>query len=234
MSEQRVYAQVRFTRPEGSTELLLVRHGQSAVADMDHPFPLVNGRGDPPLSPLGVAQANATAQRLLDLELDAIFVTQLQRTMQTAEPLAAATGLLPVVETGLVEVSMGEWEGGVYRQRMAERHPLALRAFAEQRWDVIPGGESNESLAKRTAAALARIADAHRGGRVVLFVHAVVISSLLAQATGSEPFAFVSVDNASISELVVEGGRWHLRRFNDTAHLENLAHHETVAGRSLA
>ena len=222
MTERGSYRQVRFERPEGSAQIFLVRHGESAVADIAHPFSMTDGRGDPPLSPLGQAQAKALATRFVDKELEAIYVTQLRRTAETAAPLAQATGLVPIVETDLIEVSMGEWEGGLYRKHMKEQHPLALRAFAEQRFDVIPGAESNESLASRTKNALSLIASRHANGRVVVVAHAVVISSLLAQATGSEPFAFLGIDNASISEIIAASGRWHLRRFNDTAHLEHI------------
>jgi probable phosphoglycerate mutase len=49
--------------------------------------------------------------------------------------------------------------------------------------------------------------------------HGGVIGQILAQATGSRPFAFNGADNASISHLVVLGDRWLLRRYNDTTHL---------------
>jgi probable phosphoglycerate mutase len=54
---------------------------------------------------------------------------------------------------------------------------------------------------------------------VVVFSHGAAIGELLAQATGSAPFAFLGADNASISRLVVGSGRWVLRGYNDTAHL---------------
>ena len=213
------YAQVRFERPAGSTVIHLVRHGESAPTDPDRPFPLVDGRGDPELSETGRAQAEALGRRLSGQQLDAIYVTQLRRTVQTAAPLALALGARTLVEPDLVEVHMGEWEGGAYRRRIAERDPLAARVFAEERWDVVPGAESNDSLRSRTAGAIERIARAHPGGCVVAVSHAVAISSVLAHATRSSPFAFIALDNASVSTLVVSGDRWTLRCFNDTAHL---------------
>jgi probable phosphoglycerate mutase len=66
---------------------------------------------------------------------------------------------------------------------------------------------------------LRTIVDAHPGGRVVVVVHGGVIGQLMATAAGSSPFAFNGSDNASISELVVDGDRQIVRRFNDTAHL---------------
>jgi probable phosphoglycerate mutase len=85
---------------------------------------------------------------------------------------------------------------------------------------VIPGAESAESLEARVRSAVATIAGRHRDQRVVVVTHGGWIGALLAIATGGRPFAFSGADNASISQLVVLGDRWALRRFNDTSHLE--------------
>ena len=68
--------------------------------------------------------------------------------------------------------------------------------------------------------AVATIAAQHADQRVAVFTHGAWIGELFAIATGSRPFAFSGADNASISQLVVVGDRWVLRRFNDTSHLE--------------
>ena len=68
-------------------------------------------------------------------------------------------------------------------------------------------------------AGVERIVAAHPDQRVAAFAHGGVISEVLRQATGSRPFAFVGVDNGSISHLVVAGDRWVVRRVNDTGHL---------------
>jgi probable phosphoglycerate mutase len=94
--------------------------------------------------------------------------------------------------------------------------------FAEQRWDVIPGAESTVDFAARISRGIRRIAAAHPDQRVVVVVHGGVIGTLLSTATGAQGFAFIGADNASISQLVVAGDRWILRRFNDTAHLESM------------
>ena len=56
---------------------------------------------------------------------------------------------------------MGEWEGGIYRQKVIDRDPLALKMLAEQRWDVIPGAESSEAFAERVRTGLSRIVAVH-------------------------------------------------------------------------
>jgi probable phosphoglycerate mutase len=217
--ERPSFRQYRFAPPPGSCELLVVRHGESAPAVPGEPFALVDGHGDPELSPEGRWQAERLGQRLEVEPLDAIYVTTLRRTHETAAPLAARLGLEPRVEADLREVYLGEWEGGLLRQRTFEGDPIVARMWAEQRWDVIPGAESHEVLTGRVVAAVERIASAHPDQRVVVVVHGGVIGTILAHATGARPFAFVGADNASISHLVVHEDRWIVRRFNDTGHL---------------
>ncbi len=122
MAEQQ-YRQHRFSAPPGSTELLLVRHGESEPAVPGQDFPMVDGHGDPALAPDGRVQAEQVGERLADQGLDAIYVTSLRRTVETAAPLVARTGLTPIVEPGLAEVMLGDWEGGSFRQHTAEGHP---------------------------------------------------------------------------------------------------------------
>lgn len=216
----REYRQSRFVPPADAADVLLVRHGESAPARPGEPFPLVDGHGDPPLSPHGREQAVRVAARLRRIPLDAIYVTTLRRTLETAQPLLDVVGLDARLEPDLREVHLGEWEGGLFRMHVAEAHPLAQKMYAEERWDAIPGAESAESLAQRVRGALTRIAEEHAGGRVAVFTHGGVIGQALALAAASRPFAFVGADNGSISQLVVGPGGWTVRRFNDTAHLE--------------
>jgi probable phosphoglycerate mutase len=216
----REFRQHRFTPPPGAVELLVVRHGESAAARPDAPFALVDGQGDPGLHPNGRLQAERVADRLAHEPLDAIYVSTMRRTAETAAPLAARRGIEPSVLADLREVHLGEWEGGLLRQHVAEGHPLALRIQQEERWDVIPGAESAEALEGRVRSAVSTIAERHADQRVVVVTHGGWIGALLAIATGGRPFAFSGADNASISQVVILGERWVVRRFNDTSHLE--------------
>ena len=215
--------QARYVPPPGATVVLLVRHGESEAAHPDRPFPLVDGHGDPALHPNGRAQAERVGARLSHERVDAIYVTSLRRTHETAAPLAAAIGLEPRLERDLREVHLGEWEGGLFRFQVAAGHPAALQMRAEQRWDALPGGEPSDVFHARTQSAFLRIVAAHPDGRVVVVAHGGVIGQLLHHAAGSQPFAFLGADNASISEIVVTAeGQQIVRRFNDASHLDDL------------
>jgi probable phosphoglycerate mutase len=130
-----------------------------------------------------------------------------------------------VVVPELREVFLGEWEGGTFSIRLAERDPLMLRAMREQRWDLLPGAESMDVFAQRLRLGLERIlAATPDGAAAVAFLHGGVIGELCRQATGSEPFAFIHADNASVTRLVVRAnGRRLLRSFNDTSHLAHVS-----------
>jgi probable phosphoglycerate mutase len=215
----RAYRQHRFTPPPGAADLIIVRHGESAPQTYENPSPLVDGRSDPPLDPVGHEEARLVAARLTGQDIAAIYVTTLRRTAETAAPLAAAVGLTARVEADLVEVYLGEWEGAAFREKTRAGHPIAAKMFAEGRWDVIPGAEPQDAFLARLRAGIGRIADAHPDQRVVVVTHGGVIGGLLSLATGAHPFAFVGASNASITHLVVTGDRWIVRRFNDTGHL---------------
>jgi probable phosphoglycerate mutase len=122
----------------------------------------------------------------------------------------------------LREVNLGEWEGGLMRIRFREGDPLAVRVLEEERWDLIPGAEPMDGFADRVRAGIGRIVEATGPGRAGLaVVHGGVIGEACRQAARSRPFAFIHSDNCSLSRIVVfADGRWMLRSFNDTAHLD--------------
>jgi 2,3-bisphosphoglycerate-dependent phosphoglycerate mutase len=221
MSEPKRYPQRAWTLPDDATEVLLVRHGASQDAVGGESFEMLEGHGDPPLSELGRQQAERVGARLAQSPPDALFTTILQRTVQTAAPLIAATGLEATVIAELAEVRLGEWEGGEMRVRAAQGDPLIAQVFAEQRWDVIPGAEPAEAFADRVRAGLERVVALTGPGKVAAaIVHGGVIGELARQATDAPRLAFVHAENTSISRLVVfADGRRLLRSFNDTAHL---------------
>ena len=198
-----------------------MRHGESSPHVEGEPFPLVDGHGDPALASEGHAQAELVADRLAASEeqIAAIYVTTLQRTHQTAAPLARRLGLEPRVAADLREVFLGEWEGGELRRRVIDNDPLAAALFETGRWDVIPGAEPDDEFGERIRRGIERIAAAHPDQLVVVVAHGGVIGRVMNIASGGTAFAFTGSDNASISHLVITPQRWIIRCYNDTSHL---------------
>jgi len=219
MSKPQEYRQKSYQAPAGATEILLIRHGESRAATADDPFPLVDGHGDPELHANGREQARKVGERLRDQPIDAIYVTKLQRTQETAAPLSQHLGITPIVDPDLHEVNLGEWEGGVLRIKAHDNDPIFQRLQAEQRWDVIPGAESWQQLNERILRGLRRIQQQHPDQLVAAVVHGGVIAHILAHATQARPFAFNGADNGSISHIVLVDDNILVRRFNDSSHL---------------
>ena len=92
----------------------------------------------------------------------------------------------------------------------------------EQRWDVIPGAESNNVFNERIQRGLNNIAANHPDQLVVAVVHGGVIGQIIAQATGARSLAFTGSDNGSISHIVIHNGTVMIRRYNDASHLDEV------------
>lgn len=211
--------QHRFTPPPGATDILLIRHGETQAAMRGEVFPMIDGQGDPALRSEGEAQARAVADRLAREAIDAIYVTTMQRTHQTAAPLAKALGRTPIVMPELREVFLGDWDGGEYRFRAASNDPAFVRARDSGEWGEIPGAETTADLHARVARGLRQIAATHPDQLVAVVVHGGVVGAALAIASGSAPFAFNGAANGSISRIVIHEERMIVRGFNDCAHL---------------
>ena len=213
--------QAPFSAPDGAKELVLVRHGAVISPTPLEPGRPLGGQNDPPLDERGQRQAAALAARLDEEPIAAVFVTPLRRTVETAEPLLDLKGFELRVSEDLREVELGDWEHGELSRRAAAGDPHFQRVMREQRWDLIPNAEPAAQFAERVERGLAEAAAAASDGTVALvFTHSAVIAEACRIVTGSEPFAFLTVANASLTRLVrLPTGRWLLVSFNETAHL---------------
>jgi len=214
------YRQHVFQPPASATDILLIRHGESQPAIAGQPFVMKDGHGDPALHPNGHLQAQAVGERLKSRPIKAIYVTTLQRTHQTAAPLAKALGQVPQIEPNLREVCLGDWDGGLYRIKAAERDPVFLKSMQMHEWGIIPGAETTAQVKTRVQVGLSRIAEAHPDELVAAVVHGGVIGAIMSIATGAGSFAFMGSANGSISRIVIDKNRMIVRGFNDTSHLD--------------
>ena len=215
-----VTPQQRYRMPSGAKQLILVRHGSTDLENAERIVLDGLDISNPVLLPEGHEQAQAVARRLSAEPVSAIFVTPLHRTHQTAEPLAALTGLGLTVIPELREVHMGDWEHG-FHVHATSGNELLGRMFAEETWDVVPNAEPMAAVSARVRAGIQRVAEILApDSSGVIFAHGGTIAEICRQAARSSPFAFFGPDNTSISRIIVHGdGHWTLRCFNDVAHL---------------
>ena len=211
-------ARTAWTAAQGEPAVtLLLRHGQTPMSVQKR----YAGRSDVPLTDAGVAQAAAAAKRLAPAGIAAIVASPLQRTVQTAEQVAAVTGLPVVTEDGFRETDFGAWEGLTFAE-VRERWPSEMTAWLADPEVAPPGGESFAEVSERVTAALHRVLAGRTGQRILVVSHVTPIKTLVAAALLAPPAALyrMHLDVAALCEI-----DWYadspavLRSFNDTAHL---------------
>jgi probable phosphoglycerate mutase len=128
--------------------LILLRHGRTEW-NAQRRF---QGQADPPLDDIGRAQAYEVSALIAALRPDVLVSSDAARAVQTAERVAAATGLPLVTDPRLRERSLGHWEG-LTRDEVAERYPAEYADWVAGRDVTGRGGESREEVAQRALAA---------------------------------------------------------------------------------
>ena len=203
------------------TRVLLVRHGQSE-GNAERRF---GGHSPTPLSPLGRAQAEATARALASEGVTAVYSSDLLRAVQTAEPLARATGLEISRTAALRERSVGLMEGLTFEEAAAA-HPEEYAALLRRDFEhVLAGGESYRQLLDRAAAGLDRAVEQHRGGTLALFSHTGTICILALHLMGARDApelkpVWIASSNCGITRLELRSdGFVRVSALNDTRHL---------------
>jgi probable phosphoglycerate mutase len=215
------------------TRIYLIRHGQSA-GNAEGRF---GGHGSTPLSDLGLAQAEATAAVLAKEKIDAIYSSDLLRAVQTAEPLARATGLEIVTSPALRERHVGVLEGLTFDESR-ERYPKDYYALVNRNvHHIITGGESYRQLLHRITDHLDKVTSEHRGQRIAIFSHTGAICFLTLHLMGAihrgtryTPWLITS--NCGINRFELRG-RKNVRvlALNDTRHLSSITGNDSFAAR---
>lgn len=204
-----------------TTRVLLVRHGESR-GNAERRF---GGHTPTPLSELGHRQAEAAARALASEHITAIYSSDLLRAVQTAEPLARATGLRVEQTEAFRERSVGLMEGLTFEEAAAA-HPEEYAALLRRDFEhVLAGGESYRQLLDRAASHLDRAIERNRGGTVAVFSHTGTICILVLHLLGAldapdlKP-VWIASSNCGVTRFSIQrGGLTRLLNANDTRHL---------------
>ncbi len=205
--------------------MLLVRHGSTPTTGKVLPGRAAGLH----LSEKGRAQAEAVADRIGDLvergrtAPTAVYASPLERTTETARPIARRLRLRVRAERGLLECDFGDWTGA--RLSTLVRKPEWTTV---QRWPSgfrFPGGESFVEMQSRTASALATLVSRHPGETVVAVSHADPIKAAVALAAGTplDQFQRLTVAPCSVSAIAYTRSGPYVLSVNSTVSLDDLA-----------
>jgi 2,3-bisphosphoglycerate-dependent phosphoglycerate mutase len=199
------------------TTVWIVRHGETEWNRLGR----WQGQQNTELSELGRSQAVATGKRLREERFSAIYASDLRRAQETAECTAQHHGLAVACDPRLRERGFGVLEGLTHPE-MAEKFPREHEMLEGRDVDwAPPGGESLSQRHARAVQAFEQIAAAHRGESIILFTHGGVVDTLLRHVLDislSAPRRFF-FPNCALNRFILEGDRWWLALFGDTAHL---------------
>ena len=194
-------------------ELIIIRHALPESDKRD------DGPADPPLSPLGLRQAEATANLLATESVDHVVTSTMQRAIQTGRPLADRLSLTPERLEGLKE---SDYRRSSYTpvEEMDADHEV-IREFLDDPLSMFADGY--EAFRDRITAALDAVVAGNRGRTVAVFCHAMVVGVYLQTLLGlNDPFA-VMADYCGITRVAASStGTRSVRSFNETGHLRDL------------
>lgn len=170
------------------------------------------------LSDVGTGQAEAVAARIAALHqhrvdgapangrpasgIAAVYASPMERTQETARPIAKALGLRVRTRAGLVECDFGSWTGRELKElsklpewQTVQRHPSGFR---------FPGGESFAEMQTRIIDTTNSLVADHPGQVIVAVSHADVIKAAVAAAVGTplDLFQRIVVGQCSVSAVL--------------------------------
>ena len=200
------------------TTIYLVRHAEAE----GNLYRRVHGWYNSLITENGFAQIGALEERFRDIEINAVYSSDLYRTMTTARAVYGPKNLPLNTDPGLREMNLGDWEDlpfGYIRHRWPEEMERFNRS--DPTWQA-PNGEGFHQLGDRLEGTVRRIAAQYPGQTIALFSHGMAIRQLLSRIKGLPEADWPSVphgDNTAVTKLAFDGERLTIDYELDNSHL---------------
>jgi phosphoserine phosphatase len=201
-----------------ATRFILVRHGQT---EWNRGAERFRGRADLALNETGLEQANQIAARLAKEKIVAVYASPLKRTLQTAQPIAAAHQLQVIEHSGLLDLDFGALEGMTVDEARLAFPDVIEKWLAAPGHAKFPKGGSLKAVRGRIASLFDDLVLRHAGETVVLVSHKVVCGAMLCYVLGLPGDALwrIQQDNGCVNIFDQRGDDWVVTLMNDTSHL---------------
>ena len=179
--------------------VILVRHGHTPTTGK-----ILPGRAKGlHLSELGKDQAEKGASHLSSLSnINAVYSSPMERTLETAKPIAKAFGKKVCKNQGLIEADFGKWTG----RKLSDLRKLNDWEKVQKNPSLFrfPDGESFMEIQSRMVTAVTNICENHRGEIIVAVSHADTIKAFLTAALGTplDLFQRLHISPCSVSPVI--------------------------------
>ena len=200
------------------TRIYLIRHGEAE----GNIFRRAQGRYEGEITAKGLRQIAALAERFRNVRIDALYSSDLRRTLCTAGAITKYHDLPLQREPRLREVDLGPWEDQPFGDLMYAE-PEQMWAFNDDpaRWTV-EGAERFADLQDRMEAVVRELGARHDGETIACVSHGLAIRSLLSRILdipSAEIHRVPHGDNTAVSLLELEDGKLRVVFMNDASHL---------------
>ncbi|MCY3915980.1 MAG: histidine phosphatase family protein [Chloroflexi bacterium] len=193
-------------------KVLFIRHGQTDF-NLER---RLQGALPVPLNACGRSQAQALADFLKSVPIDAIYASPRSRALETARIIGAGLGQDVREDERLAEIAFGDFEGRTFAEVEA-LFPLAYRKWESgYRPYRVPGGESRLDVQRRMQAAWDDITSAANGETVAIVGHSSAMMILFASMFAQLPDK--AMKNTSITTLERFDDIWRISAFAETPH----------------
>ena len=203
--------------------IVLVRHGHTGWNEgVGERF---RGRSEVDLDELGVRQAEATASRICQWEVAAVYSSPLQRAMSTARILADSLNVDPCPIDGLVDIEYGAWQGLSLREAQSRDSELYSMWLEYPHLARFPEGEALGQVQSRAVAAVESVSFSQPEQPVIIVSHKVVCKVLMCAFLGLELSQFwqVEQDTCAINQVDIGTVSPVVILLNDTCHLQEVS-----------
>ncbi len=200
------------------TTIYMIRHAEAE----GNLYRIVQGQHNSFITPRGHRQIAFLAERFKDVPLDALYSSDLRRTVTTAGAITKYHALDMQLTPRLREISLGVCEGMSFGD-MYKFDPVQMDNFNNDpdKWRA-PEAETFAECTERIVSAVRDIAEANEGKTVAVVSHGMAIRSLLAYILNVKSRDIPSLphgDNTAVSKLIYDGGAFSVEYYNDNSHL---------------
>ena len=200
------------------TEIYIIRHAQAE----GNLYRMMQGNWDGDVTPLGLRQIDALAERFRHVKIDALYSSDLYRTRVTASAITRWHSIPMQLDARLREIHMGSWETEFFGN-LEYRCPEKLHEFIfEPDRFSLDGAETYAQVARRASEALREIAANNPDRTVAVVSHGVAIRCMLSEVLGipigdTEHLPIPS--NTGVVHLFYDKGSFTADYINDFSHL---------------
>lgn len=200
------------------TIIYMIRHAEAE----GNLYRIVQGHFNSSITGRGHRQIAALAERFRDVHLDALYSSDLKRTVTTAGAITKYHELPMQLDARLREICMGVCEGMSFGD-MAKMDPVMMNYFNNDpdRWRA-QGAETFPELTERIYAAVTEIAENNDGRTIAIVSHGMAIRALLAKINHVKSEDIPGLphgDNTAVSKLIYDKGKYTVEYYNDNSHL---------------